>query len=135
MASNDDIMRVLGRLEEKVEQLSEDVSEEKKDAHDSRASIHRRLDEQVSTIAFIDKTVGIEAQVNAQMRDQFAGLAKTVKENQDAVTPYVEDMKRLKTIGIGITGMIAIGGLSIGALVVWFSETSVNAVRHWLKIP
>ena len=135
MVSNDDIMRVLGRLEEKVEQLGKDVAEEKKDAHDSRASLHRRLDEQGTLVSLLDKTVGIDAQINAQTRDKIEHLSQTVKDNHEAVAPTIEDMKRLKTLGYGIAGLIALAGLSVGGLILWAGETAVNAVRHWLKIP
>lgn len=135
MASNDDIMRVLGRLEEKVEQLGKDISEEKVTAHESRTSIHRRLDEQVMTVALLDKTVGIHAEIDAQMRDKIEDLTKTVEKNHDAVAPTIEDMKRLKTLGYGISGLIAIAGISVGGLFWWAGEAAVNAIRHWLKIP
>jgi hypothetical protein len=135
MASNEDIMRVLGRLEEKVEQLGKDVAEEKKDAHDSRASFHRRLDEQVTQFSLLEKTASIEAQINAQTRDKIDDLSDTVKANHGAVAPYVEDMKRLKTLGYGIAGLIALAGVSVGGLVWWAGEAAVNTVRHWLKIP
>lgn len=135
MASNDDIMRVLGRLEEKVEQLRDDVSEEKKDAHESRTSIHRRLDAQVSQFAILDKTVSIEAQINAQTRDKIDDLSETVKANHEAVLPTIEDMKRLKTLGYGVAGLIALAGVSVAGLVMWAGEAAVTTVRHWLKIP
>ncbi|AUW41321.1 hypothetical protein CUJ84_Chr000921 [Rhizobium leguminosarum] len=53
MTSNDDILRALGRvegrltgIEDNVALLRKEVSDEKANAHDSRAVIHKRLDEQ-----------------------------------------------------------------------------------------
>jgi hypothetical protein len=135
MASNEDIIRALSRVETLVEGLSKDVAEEKKDAHESRASLHRRLDEQVAQFSLLDKTVSIEAQINAQTRDRIEDLTRTVRENHDAVAPTIEDMNRLKTLGYGIAGLIALAGVSVGGLVWWAGETAVNTLRHWLKIP
>jgi hypothetical protein len=135
MASNDDIMRVLGRLEEKVEKLGTDFSEEKHMAHESRTAIHRRLDEQVTQTAYLDKSVAVQAGIDAQMRDKIESLEQTVKDNHEAVAPTIDDMQRLKMVGYGIAGLIAIAGLSVGGLIMWAGETAVNAVRHWLKIP
>lgn len=135
MASNDDIMRVLGRIEEKVEQLEKAFKTEKQDAHDSRATIHRRLDEQVSQIALLDKTVEIAGMIDAQMRDRMEGLATTVADNHNAVAPSIEEWKRLKFLGYGVSGLIAMAGISVAGLVLWAGEAAVTTIRHWLKIP
>jgi hypothetical protein len=135
MASNEDIMRVLGRIEEKVEKLEKDFAEEKHTAHESRAIIHQRLDQQVSQVAVLDKTVAIHAEIDAQMRDKVDALTETVKINHKAVEPTIDDMRRLKVLGYGIAGLIALAGVSVGSLILWAGEAAVNAVRHWLKIP
>ncbi len=97
MASNDDIMRFLGKIEAKLEATNEnlsllrgDFSDEKDHAHESRAVIHRRLDEQQQQVAKLETTVAISGQVDAQMRDQLAGLSETVKANQKAVQPALD---------------------------------------------
>lgn len=135
MASNEDIMRVLGRIEAKVEKLEKDFAEEKHTAHESRTIIHQRLDQQVSQIAVLDKTVAIHAEIDAQMRDKVNALTETVKVNHKAVEPTIEDMKRLKTLGYGIAGMIALAGLSVGGLALWAWDVVITTVRHWLRIP
>lgn len=135
MASNEDIMRVLGRIEEKVEKLEKDFSEEKRTAHESRAIIHQRLDQQVSQVAVLDKTVAIHAEIDAQMRDKVEELTETVQSNHEAVAPTIEDMKRLKTLGYGIAGLIALAGVSVGGLILWAGEAAITTVRHWLRIP
>lgn len=135
MASNDDITRVLGRLEEKVEQLRADFSDEKHTAHESRAIIHQRLDQQVRQLAVLDKAVAIHAEIYAQLRDRIEALTGTVKDNHGAVAPTIEDMKRLKTLGYGIAGLIALAGLSVGGLRLWAGEAAVATGRHWLRIP
>ncbi|MDW9880480.1 DUF1515 domain-containing protein [Sinorhizobium meliloti] len=134
MASSDDIMMALGRLTESVEQLREDFRDEKQTAHESRAVIHRRLDEQAAEIGSLKTNVAVAGLVEAQVRDEIKALGVRVEENHKAVTPSVEEWKRIRNIGIGITGLVAIGGLSVGAVLTWASETAVTTIRHWLRI-
>lgn len=127
-------MHKLGRLEEGVRQLREDFKEEKETAHESRAVIHRRLDEHVEVISGIKTDVAIAAKVDAQVRDELKALKVTVDGNRDAIQPSIDEWARMKTIGIGIVGLLALGGLSVGAALVWMGDAAVTAVRHWLKI-
>lgn len=135
MASNEDIIRALTRVETLVETLTKAFETEQRSAHESRTSIHRRMDEHVTQISLLDKTVGIHAEIDAQMRDKIKGLTETVEKNHTAVEPVIEDMKRLKLLGLGISGLIALAGVSVGGLIWWAGEAAVTAVRHWLKIP
>ncbi|TCA48549.1 DUF1515 domain-containing protein [Rhizobium pisi] len=139
--SNDDILRALGRvegrlsgIEESVSLLREDVSDEKQNAHESRSVIHRRLDEQAKQIHLLDMTVTVSSSVDGQIREEIKGLKETVENNHEAVQPTLEEWKRMKTIGYGISGLIAFAGLTVGAVVTWASDGAVAALRHWLKI-
>ncbi|MBX5001898.1 DUF1515 domain-containing protein [Rhizobium lentis] len=132
--SNDDIMRALGRVEEGVRRIREDFQEEKDNAHDSRAVIHRRLDEQAKQIAHLDTTVAISGGVDAQIREEIKSLRVTVDKNHDAVQPALEEWKHMKRLGVGISGLIALAGLTIGGLLSWAGDAAVTAIRHWLKI-
>lgn len=134
VASSDDILRALGRVEEGVKRIREDFQEEKQNAHDSRAVIHRRLDDQGKQIAHLDTTVAISGEVDAQLRDQIAALKETVDRNHSEVAPALAEWKRMKTIGVGISGLIALAGLTIGGLVAWAGDAAVTAIRTWLKI-
>ncbi|MDP9809340.1 putative nucleic acid-binding Zn-ribbon protein [Rhizobium tibeticum] len=141
MATEADILRALGRVEEaiagireSISHLREDFGDEKDHAHESRAVIHRRLDEQTSKIGKLETTVAISGQVDAQLRDQIADLRDQVESNQDAVLPALEEWKRMKALGYGISGLIALAGLTIGGIVAWASDGAVAALRHWLRI-
>lgn len=134
MTSNDDIMRILGRVEEGVKRIREDFQEEKENAHESRTVIHRRLDEQTEKISHLETTVAVSGKVDAQLRDQLEQLRKTVEGNQAAVSPALEEWKRMKTLGVGISGLIALAGLTIGSLVAWAGDTASAAIRAWLRI-
>ncbi len=135
MASNDDIMLALGKLQEGVDRLRVDFQDEKGMAHESRAVIHQRLDNQALQIAHMETTIAISGEIDAQIRGEIKGLKETVEKNQGIVSPALEDWKRLKTLGVGISGLIALAGLTIGGIVAYMSETAVSGIRHWLKIP
>lgn len=132
--SNDDIMRALGRVEEGVSRIRADFQDEKENAHESRAVIHKRLDDQTNKFGHLEMTVAISGGVDAQLRDQIAELRKTVEENHAAVAPALEEWKRMKTLGVGISGLIALAGLTIGGMVAWASDGLIAALRHWLRI-
>jgi len=139
MADLNEVMRALGRLEatgeatkEVVEDLREDFHSEKEAARSSRKIIHQRLDEQNGQISHLEKTVAISGQIDAQLRDELAELKTTVANNHAAVQPHIEDMKRMKTMGMGITGLIALAGLTVGGIVVYASDMARAAIKHWL---
>jgi archaellum component FlaC len=135
MASNDDIMLALGKLQAGVDRLRVDFQDEKQMAHESRAVIHQRLDSQVQQIAHMETTIAVSGQIDAQVRGEIQALKETVEKNQESVSPAIEDLKRMKTLGLGIAGLIALAGLTIGSIVMWASEAAVAAIRHWLRIP
>lgn len=141
MTSNDDILRALGRvegrlsgIEESVSLLREDVSDEKDNAHESRSVIHRRLDEQARQIHLLDMTVTVSSNVDGQIREEIKTLKDTVEKNHEAVAPTLEEWKKMKTLGYGISGLIAFAGLTVGGVVAYMSDGAVAALRHWLKI-
>ncbi|MGO4135116.1 DUF1515 domain-containing protein [Rhizobium brockwellii] len=141
MTSNDDILRALGRvegrltgIEESVSLLRGDVSDEKDNAHESRSVIHRRLDEQAKQIHLLDMTITVSSGVDSQIREEIKNLKETVDKNHDAVAPTLEEWKKMKTLGYGISGLIAFAGLTIGGMIAYASDGAVAALRHWLKI-
>lgn len=141
MASNEDIMHAIGKLEgslsginESVAQLRKDFGDEKANAHESRAVIHKRLDDQAKQIYHFDTTVAISAGVDAQIREEIKTLKETVQNNHASVQPALEEWRRMRTIGIGISGLIAFAGLTIGGIITYVGDGAVSAIRHWLKI-
>ncbi|MDH6273557.1 DUF1515 domain-containing protein [Rhizobium leguminosarum bv. viciae] len=141
MTSNDDILRALGRvegrltgIEESVSLIREDLGDEKDNARESRAVIHRRLDEQRQQIHLLDKVVEISSGVDATLREEIKSIKETVEKNHEAVAPTLEEWKKMKTLGYGISGLIAFAGLTVGGMIAYASDGAVAWVRHWLKI-
>lgn len=134
MASNEDILHALGRVEEGVKRIREDFQEEKQNARESRAVIHARLDSQAKQISHLDTTVAISGEVDARIREEIKTLKETVERNHAAVQPALDEWKRMKTLGVGISGLIAFAGLTAGGIIAYIGDGAVAAVRHWLKI-
>ena len=114
-------------LLEMVRQLREDYARDQEASRESRAALHRRVDEVIERLAQIETTVAIAGQLDA--------LKSTVEVNATSIAPTVDEWRRIRAIGIGIVGLLAVGGISIGAAAMWAGEALVNAVRGWLKIP
>lgn len=129
-----EIMRTLGRLETGVDRIREDFQQEKDDAHESRAVIHRRLDEHAKQMAKTDETITIAGLLDAQIRDEMKALQLTVQQNHDKVEPALSEWRRIKILGAGAGGLLLLLGISVGAVITWASDTASWAVRHWLKV-
>ena len=125
---------MLGRTLAGVEQLRRDFDDEKNAARESRAAIHRRLDEHADDIGRLRTDVTIMGHVDAQLRDEVKALAETVEENQKSAAPSLAEWKTMKRVGLGVSGLLALGGLSVGAALVWAGDTAVTWARHWLRI-
>ncbi|NTG94266.1 DUF1515 domain-containing protein [Rhizobium rhizogenes] len=130
-----DIVRSLGRVEEGLDRIREDFQEEKESAHESRAVIHKRLDEHARQMAKTDETIAIAGLVDAQIRDQIKALEKTVEKNHEEVVPSISEWRRIKILGAGFGGILLLLGISVGAIVTWASDTASSIVRQWLKLP
>ncbi|KEC75487.1 transmembrane protein [Rhizobium leguminosarum bv. phaseoli CCGM1] len=76
----------------------------------------------------------INTGVDAQVRDELKSIKETVQKNHETIQPTLEEWKRLKTLGYGISGAIALAGLTAGATITWASDGAVAWIRHWLKI-
>lgn len=136
-----DIVRSLARLEERVEGVRDDLKaqrddfrEEKENAHESRAVIHRRLDDHAKQMAKTDETIAIAGHVDAQIRDEVRALKETVKQNHEEVEPALSEWRRIKLLGAGVGGLLLLFGISVGAVITWASDTASSLVRHWLKL-
>ncbi|MDF2618610.1 MAG: hypothetical protein K0S00_1269 [Xanthobacteraceae bacterium] len=95
----------------------------------------RRQDHIADELGELKVAVHVDVQVSAQHRDQsearFEAIERTLSQE---IKPQTEEWKRMKTIGLGFAGLLALGGISFGAMLAYASDTAVNAVRHWLRI-
>lgn len=134
MATLNDVMLALGRVQGAVESLADELAEEKRDAKENRVTIHHRLDVQTLAMGDLATTVALAAQSDTQLREDLAAVAKDVKANHAFVAPSVQDWKSMKRVGIGLTGLLALGGVTLWSLLWWAGDAAINAVRAWLRI-
>ena len=126
MASEEDILRVLGRLEAKVDNLGDDQREDREQARESRARIHERLDEFNTSLGTVQSDIRVGAGVDAQVRVELDGLAKAIKGHE----PAVNDMRKLRLGLMMLGGALVASGVTLAAA----GEAAASAVRGWLKL-
>lgn len=114
----------LGELSASVQHLCTDFGDEKIVARDNRAAMHRRLDEQARELSALKTELTLSRQV-------VEDLART---QADTVLPAVEDWRDMRRAGLAVVGLLALGGVSLGAAMAWFSDQASVLVRHWLRI-
>lgn len=137
MAADDEILRVLGRLEAKVDSLAEDQRDDRDDARDdreqaraSRARIHERLDEHASLIGSMQSDIRVAAAIDAQVRVELDGMARDINQVRVDHEPAVNDMRKLRLGLMVIGGALVASGVTLAAA----GEAAASAVRSWLKI-
>jgi hypothetical protein len=124
-----DVLMLLGRLEAGVERLRQDFGEEKAQASQSRKLLYERQDEMRGDLSALKSDIDMSALVTAQ---KLGDLTKELTDHKLAVQPSIYEWKRISTLGIGITGVLAIGGLSVGAMLSMGLDAFRAALRSWL---
>ena len=119
-----EILLKLGELGASVEHLLRDFADEKTAARDNRASMHQRLDEQALGLAEVKTELALSQQV----------VETLAKIQTETVLPAVDDWRHMKKTGLTVVGFLALGGVSVGAALTWFSDQASVLVRHWLRI-
>lgn len=127
-----DVMLALGRLQEGFDRLREDFDVEKLSAAQSRRAIYERHETLGDGLVNLKKDVEIAALISAQGREEMKKLAVRIDEHREAIQPSIEDWKRIKNLGLGITGVLALGGLSVGALMSMGLDAFRAALRQFL---
>lgn len=129
------LLAMLEQQNTSIESLRATVAQGHEKSSDSRSKIYERIDEVNDRLGKIEGDIRILGQVDGQVRGEIQSLKQTVEANQTEMKPTVDEWKRIRAIGIGFAGLLALGGVSLGAMAMYAGETLVNAVRHWLRIP
>ncbi len=112
--------------------MREDFTEEKRSAASSRKAMHERHDELASDLSNLRLDVGITGQINAQVREEVKALGEKVAQHKAEIQPSIEDWRKIKNLGLGITGILAIGGLSVGAMLTMGLDAVKSLLRQWI---
>lgn len=118
-----------------LEQLRDEFHDEREASRASRKKLHERVDALAEDVGAIRGDIRILGAADSQIRAEVQALKQTVEDNQAAAQPTIDEWRRIRAIGIGIVGLLALGGMSVGAAFVWTGEAMVSAVRHWLRLP
>lgn len=113
-----------------MEQLRDDFQDEREASRKSREKLHERVDGISEDIGSIRGDIRILGKVDAQIRGEVQAVGAKVESAQ----PTLDEWRRIRAIGIGLVGLLALGGMSVGAALAWAGESVVNAIRHWLRI-
>lgn len=128
--TDDNTQRSLGRLEGQMTEVLSML----KASNESRSRLHERVDEVSDRLGKIEGDIAILGQVDGQIRGEVQALAAKVDQNQKEAQPTIDEWRRIRAIGIGLVGLLALGGMSVGAALAWAGESVVNAIRSWLRI-
>ena len=132
MTDANEVLMLLGRLSEGIEQLRKDFDTERQNAAQSRKSIYERHENLSQDLTALKHDVEVGAIISAKGREEVKRLADQIDAHKATVQPSLDDWNRIKTLGLGITGILAIGGLSVGALLMMGVDAFKAAVRSWL---
>lgn len=137
--TNADIMAKLGEVTGELGEMRGEVKGVKREldsAAESRRGLYAKMDDQGKLLAETAFAVTSAAAVAAQAREEIKNLRTEITQQLATdIKPTVEEWKTIRKVGLGIVSLIAVGGISIGAILVWFGDAASKAVRSWLHIP
>lgn len=128
------LLEMLKQQADSIEALRQTVTMGHERSSESRGKLHERIDEVGDRLGKIEGDIRILGQVDGQLRGEVQGLAAQVTKHQEEAQPTIDEWRRIKAIGIGIVGLLALGGVSIGATFAWAGENVINWARHLLRI-
>ena len=116
------IYTALGRLTEAVETLKEQAELDRENATESRAELHRHISALQEQSRELANNVKIAGLTSAQVREELKGHSAAI-----------EEWKNMKRVGLGLVGLLALGGLSLGAILAWAGEATKAWIIHLLR--
>ena len=119
-----EILQKLGRIEEKQDRVRTDLDKEQEHARENRAAIHAKLDDLQDRMTKAESSIVVAAGIDVQVRNEL-----------NAMKPAIEDFTRMRQIGLGAVGIIALGGTAFGASLIWWGEQMISFIRGLLRVP
>lgn len=126
------VLLALGRLQASVDHMQRDFAEEKRSATESRRAIYHRHDDLQGEIAEMKTDIAKSGHVVEQVREEVKQIGVKVANHKADIQPSIDDWKKIKALGLGVTGVLAIGGLSVGALLAMGWDAFKAALRSFL---
>ena len=132
MSNDDAILLALGRLQASMDHMQRDFAEEKRSATESRRALYERHDDLQEQIGGLKMDLQISGQITAQVREEVKTVSQKVDQHKSDIQPSLDDWRKIKSLGLGVTGVLAIGGLSVGALLAMGWDAFKAALRSFL---
>jgi hypothetical protein len=110
-ASLNEIYDRLGRLAATVEGMSEHLERQDAKSDASRTNMHRRLDEVVTRVGFLEMDMN------------------TVKGTTAGMKEVTDEVRAWKQRGLGALGVIGIAGAALGGAAVYFFDQLLQLIR------
>lgn len=107
--------RTLGQLLAKVENIEKTLSK----ADESRAAVHRRIDDVVDEMGAVKSDIG-------GFKSDLKAMSKTVQGTKDVT----DEVRRWKLMGLGALGVVGMGGTALGAAIVGAFEWISKIPKH-----
>lgn len=119
MTDDRDIAIMVGSVEAGLRLLTQFVMDDRERAADSRAAIHRRLDDQTARMTDIEKAVT---------------KLENLEERLVSVEADAKVIRQIKTIGGIVSFMLVSLGVSVAGVLLWASDFARTSVLHWLGL-
>lgn len=121
-----------------LEQLRDDMQEDREASRQSRARLYERIDAVANDVGTIKGDIRILGEVDGQVRGEVQALAATVAANQQDTKPTVDAWRDMLRTGRRITIIMGIAGLSFAGILTgiftWFGDTLPALVKSWLRL-
>lgn len=140
-ATNDQIMRAVGGLEEAVGGLRRDMdaaTESRKTLYERNEDTSRNLDRLSFNVEALTGTVSQLRDVVRQLADgqqQMADNVRPILDLKSELPGMVESWKDVRKTGQRIILLLTIGGVTTTGLAFAFWSFFTDVVRHWLGVP
>ena len=132
MSGENAVLLAIGRLQASVDHMQRDFAEEKRSATESRRALYDRHDDLQEQIGGLKMDLQVSGQITAQVREEVKAVSAKVDQHKEDIQPSIDDWRRIKTLGLGVTGVLAIGGLSVGAVLAAGMDAFRAVMRSWL---
>ena len=132
MSGENAVLLAIGRLQASVDHMQRDFAEEKHSATESRRALYDRHDDLQEQIGGLKMDLQVSGQITAQVREEVKAVSAKVDQHKEDIQPSIDDWRRIKTLGLGVTGVLAIGGLSVGAVLAAGMDAFRAVMRSWL---
>lgn len=110
--------------------IREDIRQERIEAKENRAHLHNRIDDLTGDLGEVRRAIATSTVESEHLHEQVRIIDAKVDRNHGEVKPTIEEWKRIKAMGIGVGGLLALGGLSLGSAILYAGDVFWTWLKH-----